>query len=133
MPRGNTATIDFATLRMQWESHSSMASICTYWTITKDQLIRLRDVLPLPKRHDRRFRFKPKRSEYRDPTPDEIRAGCLEVQAMWDERTEIERRVQKPQAFQLRTYEMPGELQERGDFNADWMDGGAHGFSNDGR
>jgi hypothetical protein len=36
---GTTATIDFATLRIQWDSHSSMAAICTHWTITKDQLI----------------------------------------------------------------------------------------------
>lgn len=122
---GVTATIDFATLRVQWDSHSAMAAICTHWSITKDQLIRLKSVVPLPPRHDRRFRFKPKRSEYRDPTPDEIREACLRVQATWDARTEIERRVQKPQAFQLRTYETPGELQEGGDFPADWTDGGA--------
>jgi hypothetical protein len=44
MPRGNTTTIDVQTLRMQWSSHSTMASICTYWSISRDQLIRLRDV-----------------------------------------------------------------------------------------
>jgi hypothetical protein len=42
MPRGNTTTIDVQTLRMQWSSHSTMASICTYWSISRDQLIRLR-------------------------------------------------------------------------------------------
>jgi hypothetical protein len=53
MPRGNTTTIDVQTLRMQWSSHSTMASICTYWSISRDQLIRLRDVYSLAKRHDR--------------------------------------------------------------------------------
>jgi hypothetical protein len=47
MPRGNTTTIDVQTLRMQWSSHSTMASICTYWSISRDQLIRLRDVYAL--------------------------------------------------------------------------------------
>lgn len=92
---GVTHTIDFKTLRLQWDSHSAMAAICTHWSITKDQLIRLKGVVPLPPRHDRRFRFKPKRSEYRDPTPEEIRQRSAEVQATWDARTEFARRVVK--------------------------------------
>jgi hypothetical protein len=60
---GITATIDLNLLRIQWDSHSAMVAICTHWTITKDQLIRLKGVVPLAPRHDRRFRFKPKRSE----------------------------------------------------------------------
>ena len=99
---GNTATIEFATLRVQWDSHSSMASICSYWTITKDQLIRLKSVVPLAPRHDRRFRFKPKRSEYRDPTPREIAQACVEIQARWDARTREERAVTKTQHVSLR-------------------------------
>lgn len=101
-----------------------MAAICTHWSISKDQLIRLKSVVPLPPRHDRRYRYKPKRSEYRDPTPEEIREGCLRVQATWDAKTEIDRRVQKPQPFSLKTYETPGELQDAGDFWADSTDGG---------
>jgi RNase P subunit RPR2 len=65
MPRGNTTTIDVQTLRMQWSSHSTMASICTYWSISRDQLIRLRDVYSLAKRHDRTKRRKGER--YTEP------------------------------------------------------------------
>ena len=121
---GVTHTIDFQTLRIQWDSHSAMAAICTHWSITKDQLIRLKAVVPLPPRHDRRFRFKPKRSEYRDPTPQEIKDACARIQATWDARTEVDRRVQKPKAFTLRRVETPDELQEGSDFEADWVDGG---------
>lgn len=106
---GITATIDVQTLRVQWLSHSSMASICAYWTISKDQLIRLRDVVPLPKRHDRRLRFKPKRSDYRDPTPAEIRRACRDLQAAWDDRTREERAVTKPRQFSIRPIEMTPE------------------------
>jgi hypothetical protein len=100
---GNTATIDVHTLRVQWASHSSMAAIASYWTITKDQLVRLRDVHDLPRRHDRRLRFKPDRREFRDPSPQEIAQRCKEVQATWDDATEFARRVQKGlRPFQLR-------------------------------
>ena len=103
---GNTATIDFVTLKLQWDSHSAMASICSYWTITKDQLIRLKGVVPLAPRHDRRFRFKPKRSEVRDPTEREIEQAKREIQAKWDERTRQERSVYKVQHVSLIRVEM---------------------------
>lgn len=106
---GNTATINFATLKVQWDSHSAMASICSYWTITKDQLIRLKGVVPLAPRHDRRYRFKPKRSEIRDPTPREIEQSKREIQAQWDERIREERRVQKTQHVSLMRIEMTPE------------------------
>lgn len=117
---GNTTRIDFVTLKLQWDSHSAMAAICTHWSITKDQLIRLKSVVPLAPRHDRRLRFKPKRSEYRDPTPQEIVERSAEVRLRWDARTEHERRVVKAQPFQLRVYEAPAELQEGEDFAAEW-------------
>lgn len=107
---GNTATIDVTTLRIQWESHSSMASIASYWTITKDQLIRLRDHHDLPLRHDRRLRFKPDRRGYRDPTPREIEQRCKEVQAKWDNATEYQRRVVKgDHPFELRVIPLSPE------------------------
>lgn len=105
---GVTATIDFQTLRIQWASHSSMYAICTHWTITKDQLIRLKAVAHLPPRHDRRFRFKPERQ--RDPTPREIEQACKEIQARWDEHTRYERAVTKPTQFTLRQIETPEDL-----------------------
>ena len=108
---GDTATINVQTLRVQWDSHSSMAAICTHWTITRDQLIRLRDVLPLPKRHDRALRYKPKRSEQRDPTEDEIwNQLVFKIQATWDDATELQRRVTKPRVFELRPMRLPDDV-----------------------
>jgi hypothetical protein len=107
---GNTATIDFATLRIQWDSHAPMAAICTHWTITKDQLIRLKAVVPLPPRHDRRFRFKPKRSEHRDPSPREIEQACEEIRARWDSATEHARRVVRFREYEVREIYTPDEL-----------------------
>ena len=110
---GNTSTISFATLRVQWDSHSSMAAICSYWTISKDQLIRLRDVLPLPKRHDRALRFKPKRSGIVDPSEDEIwNRLVFKIQAGWDEQTELNRRVTKPVEFRTPIVETPEEARD---------------------
>jgi len=108
---GNTAVIDFKTLRVQWDSHSSMAAICTHFSISRDQLIRLRDVLPLPKRHDRSLRFKPKRSGQVDPSEDEIwNRLVFKIQATWTEEQELARRVTKPTAFSIRVVETPDDV-----------------------
>lgn len=119
---GNTSTINFKTLRVQWDSHSSMAAICSYWTITRDQLVRLRDVLPLAKRHDRALRFKPKRVGRVDPTEDEIwNQIVFRIQAGWDEATELSRRVTKPQAVDLRIVPLDDETQRHiDDWNRDY-------------
>ena len=50
---GNTATIDVQAFRLQWDAGVPMAVLCSHWTITKDQLIRLKAVWELPLRHDR--------------------------------------------------------------------------------
>jgi hypothetical protein len=110
---GKTATIDFQTLRVQWASHSSMFAICTHWTITKDQLIRLKAVADLPPRHDRRLRFKPIRQ--RDPTPREIAQSCREIQARWDAHTRHERQVTKPVSYEVREVELPPDLRTFGE------------------
>jgi hypothetical protein len=112
MLRGNTAAIDFATLRIQWDSHSAMASICSYWSVSKDQLIRLKAVVPLPPRHDRRLRFRPDRTEPDDPTPSQIKAACREIQARWDDNTRRLRAVSKPQEFEVPYVEVPPEARE---------------------
>ena len=110
---GNTATIDVAVLRVQWDSQMPMAAICTHWTIAKDQLIRLRDVFELPKRHDRSLRYKPPRPG--KIPPEEIRASraslalapmiaarVTAVQAMWTEDIRRARQVAKSSPMQLR-------------------------------
>ena len=108
--RGNTTAIDVQMLRMQWSSHSSMASICMFWTVSRDQLIRLRDVYQLPKRHDRRARKKPEREP--EPSRAEQRASkatlnlapkvakrAAMVQATWSDATRQARHWHKPTLF----------------------------------
>ena len=112
MAAGNTAAIDFKTLRVQWASHLSMHLICTHWTITKDQLIRLKTVADLPPRHDRRLRFRPQRGEIKDPTPAELEQRKAEVRAAWDEETEMRRRGIKPQPYQLPQISLSAEARE---------------------
>jgi len=109
---GNTATIDFKTLRVQWASHLSMHYICTHWTITKDQLIRLKTVADLPPRHDRRLRFRPQRGETKDPTPAELIARAAEVRAGWDEDTELRRQGIKPQPYRVPEISLSPEARE---------------------
>jgi hypothetical protein len=99
---GDTATIDVAILREQWASHIPISQICTNFTITRDQVTRLKFVYDLPPRHDRSLRYKPPR----DPGPDDeeerasreslslapqiaARATC--VQAMWTEQQRLDR------------------------------------------
>lgn len=109
---GVTATISVTAFRADWDTHMPMRALCERYTITRDQVIRLRDVWQLPLRNDRRLRFKPKRSEMRDPTPREIAQACREIQAKWDERTREERAVIKTQHVSLRRIEMTEEAWE---------------------
>lgn len=99
MPAGNTAVIDVVRFRDDWLSHAPISILCVKYTVTKDQVIRLRDHWNLPKRLDRSLRWKPKRSEMVDPTEDEIAEACRQIQATWDERTRFERRVGKPSPY----------------------------------
>lgn len=57
---GNTATICVATFRAEWDAGVPMVALCQRWTITKDQLIRLKAVWELPLRHDRARKREPK-------------------------------------------------------------------------
>jgi hypothetical protein len=104
MAAGNTATISIERFRADWISHTPIVLLCQRYTISKDQVIRLRDVWELPLRHDRKLRAKPKRQ--RDPTPADIEAACLQIQATWDDRTREIRAVQKTQQVMLRQIEL---------------------------
>lgn len=123
MAAGNTATIDIATFRADWQSHLPIRVLCERWTITRDQVTRLKFVWDLPPRHDRRLRAKPERQP--PPSAEEIAASqeslslapaiaarvtC--VQVTWDERTRAERQVLKPTAVQLRPIEVPDEVRD---------------------
>lgn len=105
---GNTATISVTAFRADWATHMPISALCERWTITKDQVIRLRDLWHLPLRNDRRFRFKPKERP-RDPTPREIAQACREIQNRWDARTREERAVIKHAAVSLKRIEMGPE------------------------
>lgn len=129
---GDTSRIDIATLKLQWSSHSSYAAICTAWTITKDQLVRLRDVLPLPLRNDRKLRYRPPRS-VDNPSPEELRASeeslslapmiaaratCVTVH--WTEEVRASRRVAKPEPLRLDVVETSPEIRDMcDDYNSE--------------
>jgi len=109
---GVTATISIQAFAADWATHMPIADLCTRHTITKDQVLRLRDVWNLPLRNDRRLRYKPDRAESRDPTPSEIREACLEIQSRWDDRTRGERQVTKPREFVLKRIELTNDARE---------------------
>jgi hypothetical protein len=86
--------------------------LCENFTISRDQVTRLKFVWNLSPRYDRRLRFKPKRAEMRDPTPREIAQSCRAIRATWDAATEEDRRVIKTQHVHLRRIEMTDEARE---------------------
>lgn len=115
---GDTSAVCLKTLRVQWDSGSSYAAICECWTITKDQLVRLRDVVPLPLRIDRRLRFK--NDAYETPTPEEDEASMAGLglapqvaeratafSSKWSEETRRLRQVTKSQPVTLTTFSFP--------------------------
>ena len=109
---GVTATISIQAFAADWATHMPIADLCTRFTITKDQVLRLRDVWNLPLRNDRRLRFKPTRGDSRDPTPSEIRKACLAIQSTWDDRTRGERQVVKARQFVLKRIELTNDARE---------------------
>ena len=132
--RGDTTAIDVTTLRLQWSSHSSMAAICSFWTISKDQLIRLRDVHALPKRHSRSIRFKPERDNRPPPKAEEaasqatlslapaIEVRAAAVRATWTEAQRHARYWQRPSVFALPVVDAPFDLEDSDDDSARLQD-----------
>lgn len=57
---GNTAVISMAQFSADWAAHIPIASLCERYTVTKDQVLRLKIIWQLPPRHDRSLRAKPK-------------------------------------------------------------------------
>lgn len=97
---GVTATISVTAFRADWLTHMPMRALCERYTISRDQVVRLKHVWELPPRHDRRLRFKPVKCA--DPTPREIARACLQIQQTWTEDVREERRVVKTQSVSLR-------------------------------
>ena len=108
--KGCTATISVAAFRADWLTHMPMRALCERWTISRDQVVRLKHVWHLPPRHDRRLRAKPVRQ--RDPTPREILQATKEIQATWTEEVREDRRVIKTQVVTLKRIEMTDEARE---------------------
>ena len=84
-----------------------IAVLCCNYTISRDQVIRLRDVWELPLRHDRRRRHV---SRNGDPTPEEIAERCLEVQAAWDDATRQKRHWKQPMPWEVMEIELPENI-----------------------
>jgi len=97
---GVTSTISIEQFRIDWRDNKPISLLCEMYSVTKDQVIRLRDVWQLPLRNDRRLRHKPVRQA--DPTPQQIRAACAKFQARWDDHTREARRVTKSQPLEVR-------------------------------
>lgn len=131
---GNTARIDQATLRAQWDSYIPLQAIAAYWTVSSHQLVRLREVWNLAPRNDRKRRYKPSRRErMMDPDAAELAAseGSLDlapmvaarvtvVQATWNLETRHERQVNKPTPFTLARIELTDEMRDAlDDINAE--------------
>jgi len=101
---GVTATISAVRFRADWASGLTIADLCQRHTISKDQVVRLRDLWECGLRHDRRKRAKPDREP--EPTPEEeaaSQASCdlaPEVAA----RAEVERRSWSDVTYLLRRY-----------------------------
>jgi len=112
--RGNTSTISLTSFRADWLQHVPMRDLCDRYSITRDQAIRLKHVWELPPRHDRKLRAKPKRQ--RDPTADEIRTRCLEIQSRWTDEIREQRSTIKAQHVSLKRIEIPGEVRKWVDF-----------------
>lgn len=108
--RGNTATISLTAFRADWLAHLPMRELCCRYTISRDQVIRLKHVWQLPPRHDRRLRAKPKRAA--DPTTTEIQRMCLDLQGQWTADVEELRRVTKTQHYILRRIELTEDARD---------------------
>jgi hypothetical protein len=120
---GNTATIDVAQFRSAWASHMPIRQLCVSFTVTRDQVTRLKFVWDLPPRHDRALRWKPGKDDREpDPDADEIAASestldlapwvadqVTAIHAMWSDRTWEERRVEKTPEFRVARTEVPEE------------------------
>jgi hypothetical protein len=123
---GNTAIIDRATLKAQWDSYQPLQSIAAYWTVSVHQLIRLRVVWEFEPRNDRSLRYKPTRLERMlDPDENEIAASeasldlapavaerVTVVQATWSPAEREERKAVKDTPLRLAPIEVPEEYRE---------------------
>ncbi len=107
---GNTTTIDLATFSADWNANLPLAVICDRWTVSKDQVSRLRLRWNLQPRTDRRSRHKPAQSI--DPTEDEIAVRAAAVRATWGSEIERKRLVGARKPTPPRVIPLSAEAQD---------------------
>jgi hypothetical protein len=105
-------------------AHVTMRDLCDAYSVSRDQVIRLRDYWSLPKRHDRRLRRRPPQ-EMPEPSEQEVAASeetlelapyvaaCVTaIQARWTLQTREERRVAKPVPLTVSRVELPPDAKD---------------------
>jgi hypothetical protein len=70
---GNTAVISMVHFAVDWADHVPIAALCERYSVTKDQVLRLKVIWKLAPRHDRSLRAKPKWSP--KPSSEEDKAS----------------------------------------------------------
>lgn len=115
--RGNTATISLTAFRADWLTHLPMRDLCVRYTITRDQVVRLKHHWDLPPRHDRKLRAKPKRAV--DPSTTEIQRLCMEIQATWSDDVRELRRVTKTEHVILRRIPLDDNTRSHAEYDGD--------------
>ncbi len=76
---GNTAVISMAQFSADWAAHIPIAALCERYTVTKDQVLRLKVVWSLAPRHDRSLRAKPKWSPRPSAAEDEASGASCDL------------------------------------------------------
>ena len=89
---GNTAVISMVKFATDWAAHVPISALCERYTVTKDQVLRLKTIWQLAPRHDRRLRQKPKWAP--KPTRDEDAASGSSCELA----PEIARRIEELRA-----------------------------------
>ena len=110
MAYGNTTTICLTAFRSDWMENIPLAAICERWSVSKDQVTRLRVRWELPPRTSRQDRYKPE--AVADPTEREIELRAAEIRATWNEDTESKRRIGKQKAAGPRVIPLSAEALE---------------------
>lgn len=87
--------VDREQFSRDWADNLTIQEICEKHSLTKDQVIRLRDVFGCPKRMNRKLRRKPERSA--DPSPEYIEKCCIILRNSWTMREERWRRKYVPE------------------------------------
>lgn len=103
MARRKPKPVPEAEFKRDWLDGLPLMGLASKYGISRDRVTTLRDEFGLPKRHDRRLRYKPKQRS--DPSPRAIRKACEEIRSKWDAETEAERRVIKPTQWEIPAYD----------------------------